>query len=44
MGLVQTKIQIFILCNEVFIAVTYHELFKDAALDEDATLVSCLVA
>jgi len=38
MELVKNEESIFDLCNEVFTAVTYHELFKEAALDGDAKL------
>jgi len=38
MALVKKREPIFNLCNEVFTAVTFHELFKEAALDGDAKL------
>eukprot|EP00588_Corethron_pennatum_P032766 CAMPEP_0194349774 /NCGR_PEP_ID=MMETSP0171-20130528/107276_1 /TAXON_ID=218684 /ORGANISM="Corethron pennatum, Strain L29A3" /LENGTH=469 /DNA_ID=CAMNT_0039117265 /DNA_START=874 /DNA_END=2283 /DNA_ORIENTATION=+ len=37
-SLVRMRVPIFDLCNEIFTAVTFHELFKEAALDGDAKL------
>lgn len=38
MSLVDRQVSIFDLLNEVFTAVTYHELFKEAAIDGDEKL------
>lgn len=38
MDLVRRKVSIFVLIDEVFTAVTLHELFKEAAIDGDSRL------
>jgi len=38
MYLVRRKVSIFVLMDEVFTAVTLHELFKEAAMDGDSRL------